>query len=210
MRITLTGIAKYMTSSSAQQRKVLRDYKYPDPEGTAQAAYYRDAYNSIRDYHRNRQGIHWLLSQADDLDDRKQTAPTQQAQIRITHNAQAIRHYSTHFGHRTIQCDSPLSMTYSYAGVLIRVTPDLNGTERGHQRLLKIQFARSSDPDKHAKIVGQIMMEAASLNGLQLRGSSVRVWDCHTGADHQARVRSRIKAEIEAACQNIAAIWPHI
>ena len=31
-RVTLTGLAKYMMASSSQQRKILRDYKYPKPE----------------------------------------------------------------------------------------------------------------------------------------------------------------------------------
>ena len=43
IKISLKGFAKYMVANSAQQRKILTDYKYPQPEGQAMATYYREA-----------------------------------------------------------------------------------------------------------------------------------------------------------------------
>jgi hypothetical protein len=40
IKIGLKGLAKYMTSRPAAQRKVLWDYKNSDPEGQAQASKY--------------------------------------------------------------------------------------------------------------------------------------------------------------------------
>jgi hypothetical protein len=48
IKISLKGLAKFMTASPSAQRKVLRDYKYPKPEGEAQASFYRDARRDIR------------------------------------------------------------------------------------------------------------------------------------------------------------------
>lgn len=42
IKIGLKGLAKFMTSALAAQRKVLRDYKYPRQEGQTHASYYRD------------------------------------------------------------------------------------------------------------------------------------------------------------------------
>ncbi len=35
IKLSAKGLAKFMTLSAAGQRKVLRDYKYPDEEGAA-------------------------------------------------------------------------------------------------------------------------------------------------------------------------------
>ena len=53
MRMSARGLVRFMTSSPAAQRKVLRDYKYPEPEGVAQASYYRDVMDVIERYHGN-------------------------------------------------------------------------------------------------------------------------------------------------------------
>jgi hypothetical protein len=51
IRLTAKGLAKYMTSGAASQRKILRDYKFPDPEGAVQAKYYAEARRVIEQYH---------------------------------------------------------------------------------------------------------------------------------------------------------------
>ena len=51
IKITAKGLAKYMTSGEARKRKILRDYKFPDPEGAVQSKYYAEARRVIEDYH---------------------------------------------------------------------------------------------------------------------------------------------------------------
>ena len=62
LKLSAKGLAKFMTSSAAGQRKVLRDYKYPDEEGTAQAAYYREACDIVAQYHRDGHDKLWLVT----------------------------------------------------------------------------------------------------------------------------------------------------
>lgn len=40
IKITAKGLAKFMIANAAQQRKILKDFKNPDPDGFAQKLYY--------------------------------------------------------------------------------------------------------------------------------------------------------------------------
>lgn len=100
-RVTLTGLAKYMMASSSQQRKILRDYKYPKPEGTAQAKYYRDTYRLLYSFHSRGHDVSWLLAQADFLATTRAPA-NRSAQRRVDRNVAAIRRYVKYFGSRNL------------------------------------------------------------------------------------------------------------
>jgi hypothetical protein len=55
------------------------------------------------------------------------------------------------------------------------------------------------------------MFEAALVDGLKLPSSQVLYVDVPRGVRYKAaRLGARMRANIEAACQNIAAIWPTI
>ena len=60
--ITLKGLAKFMVATPAQQRKILRDYKYPKEEGQAMAQYYKEARDVIYSFHKNKHPKEWLAT----------------------------------------------------------------------------------------------------------------------------------------------------
>ena len=67
IRITAKGLAKYMTSGEASKRKILRDYKFPDPEGAVQIKYYAEARAVIEHYHGSGNDPSIIVSAVDDL-----------------------------------------------------------------------------------------------------------------------------------------------
>ena len=207
-RVTLTGLAKFMMASSSQQRKILLNYKYPKPEGSAQAKYYRDTYRILHSFHSRGHNVSWLLAQADFL--AATPAAVDRSAHRIDRNVAAIRRYAKYFGSRSLHSHKETPrLTISYAGLLIKATSDVFASESRFDRLIKYQFAQSDDPRQHAKILCQVMLEAAQQAGLSLRSSAIRVWDCQTGHEYQlARVGARLKSDIEASCQAIVALWP--
>ena len=208
-KISLTGLAKFMTASSSAQRKVLKDYKYREPEGVAQAAYYREGRRTVQGFHRDARDRDWLLTEATALSGQKAGLPDG-AQKRLESNVRAIRAYARHFSDRNLAFESPPKLEYAHAGLVINVRPDLWGTERGH-RLIKVQFAKPSDPEQTAKVIGQVMLAAATEAGMNLPSSAMRVWDCRKGEDYKlARVGARLQADIEAACETISDLWPAI
>jgi hypothetical protein len=60
IKIGVKGLAKFMTSTAAAQRKVLQDYKFPDEdEPKAMRLYYGEAVDSIRTYHGRELPVDW-------------------------------------------------------------------------------------------------------------------------------------------------------
>ena len=74
------------------------------------------------------------------------------------------------------------------------------------------RVARSQAPKNEVvTIVSQAMFEAANLDGMDLKSTQVLYVDvprCHTYKG--ASLGTRMRKNIEAACQNIAAIWDSI
>ncbi len=107
--ISVRGLAKYMTASAAGQRKILRDFKYPNPEGTAQAAYYRDARNIISRYHENRHPSLWLVQKGASLVAESKRASGSRA-TRLGHNGRAVTEYASQFGRKSFSMLDELTM----------------------------------------------------------------------------------------------------
>jgi hypothetical protein len=97
-KISLKGLADYMTASHTRQRTVLRQYKYPEEdEAQAKIIYYREARDRVAVLHRSDRDSNWLLQQAAQLDTLAAMS-TGQTKTRLRHNARALRAYANHFG----------------------------------------------------------------------------------------------------------------
>jgi hypothetical protein len=208
--ITLKGLAKFMVASPAKQRKILRDFKYPQEEGIPQALYYREARDFICAYYRNHHPKAWLGDKARQLRELA-AASGGQTKARLNHNARSLEAYANHFSHRKFDVLEDLALPLIASGVRVKVTPDLHVREGSTERIIKLEFTRDEPVPQVIKIVSQAMYEAALKNNHPLLSGGVLYMDVTRGTVHKgARAGSRIKAEIEAACQNIAALWPLI
>lgn len=207
IKISLKGLAKFMAGNSAQQRKVLRDFKYPDPEGFAQTIYYREARDFITAYHQNRQPIQWLFDRASQLDAIADQS-SGQTTTRYKNNARAIRGYARYFGNRKFEVLPDVSLAVTYAGVMVTVFPDLHVRENRAEKIIKFEFSKDAPDDKMVKVIAQAMYEAQSNDGMRLKSSSVLYIDVRRGVTHKgARAGSRMRHEMEAACKNISTLW---
>lgn len=210
IKISLKGLAKFMTGSAASQRKVLRDFKYPDPEGRAQATYYREARDFIFAYHKNGHPRQWLEEMGRNLGSMAALS-SGQTQSRYRHNARALHNYAEHFGNRVFEVLPSVSLNLSYDGVIVTVFPDLHVREKGAEKIIKLEFGKDAPDDRVVRIISQAMFEAQAEQGLGLSSSAVLVFDVPRGqVRHGARIGSRMRSDIEAACTNIAAIWDGI
>jgi len=210
VKISVKGLAKFMTSTPANQRKVLRDYKHPDPEGNVQRVYYKEARDAILSYHKHGHDKRWLTSKARQLADQG-TLLGGRAGKRFQHNARGLRGYAHYFADRRFELLAALRLQYSAAGVRISVTPDLHVVERRLEKVIKLEFSKEEPDPTVIRIINQAMFEAATAHGLDVTSSGVLVLDVPRGHVHKgARMGSRMKRELEAACQNIATLWPGI
>lgn len=210
IKIGLKGLAKFMTASAAGQRKVLRDYKFPDDEGTAQAAYYREARDLVAEYHRHAHPAEWLREKAAIL---QSTAAALGGRVgtRLRHNSRGLIDYSTHFPSKAYMVLPERKFFVTFGDVRISVLPDLHVQEKGRERFLKLEFAKNEPSAETVKIVSQIMFEAALIAKIPVGSSDVIYLDVARGRSYKgARVGSRLKTEVEAACANITSLWDGI
>lgn len=208
IQLSLKGLAKFMTASAAGQRKVLHDYKYPADEGQAQAKYYRDARNAIARYHKHKHPKSWLVQEATDLLAASKAAPKPQIGTRLKNNARALKCYATHFPSALYDVLPDVNLALTFGGVQITVNPDLHVQEKGKEKLLKLEFAADEPDATVVKIISQAMLEAALDDGMGLTSGQVLYVDVPRGISHKgARLGAMMRRNIEASCQNIAAIW---
>jgi hypothetical protein len=209
IKIGLKGLAKFIASSPAAQRKVLRDYKYPKREGEAQALYYREARLLIRRNHLRGNPEGWLSARSQELSLKAQTQSGAGA-LRACHNARALPEYNQFWGNKTFEILGDLSLSLSYSGVTISIYPDLHVREAA--------WRESSSWSSHqghrvtsSSGLSQAMFEAASAAGLNLWSADILLVDVPRKTVYRgARMRSRTAKDIEAAYQTIADIWPSL
>jgi len=209
-RVTVKGFANFVVARPAKQRKIVHDFKFPDPEGRAQAAYYREARKGISTYHTKNYEVDWLITTAEKLDDLADSAP-QIAGTRLRHNSRAIRQYAEAFASKRYEVFTSGTFELVHNDVNIAVHPDLFVREGSQLKLIKFDFGVEPPDEMVAKVVGQVMYEAANQSGLTLFPSQVLFVDVARHQVHKGtRVGSRMAIEIRAACENISAIWETI
>lgn len=212
-RLSIKGLADYMTSSARRQRSILRSHKYPDEdESRARILYYREARDRVAVYHQSGEDPDWLIDQADQLALLAASFNTRsRRRMRLLHNARALRAYAESFAGRVFEVLPDLRLALEFNDVVVTVAPDLHITERGREKIIKLEFATDEPADHLIRIICQAMFEAASVAELALSSSQILLLDVPRAVEHRgARMRSRMAAEIEAACENISAIWDRL
>jgi hypothetical protein len=129
--------------------------------------------------------------------------------IRLRNNSRALREYEQCWGGKHFQVLKPMLLALHFHGVRISVYPDLHVLEDQKEKIVKLEFSSDEPSIGMLKIMSQAMLEAAFEGGLGLSASGVLILDVPRKKLHRvARVGSKIKKEIEAACQTISDIWP--
>lgn len=210
IKIGVKGLAKFMTASSAGQRKILRDYKFPDEEGTAQAAYYREARDLVAEFHRHAHAAQWLREKAAVL---QSTASALGGRVatRLRHNSRGLNDYASNFPSKAYEILPERKFYVAFGDVRVSIRPELHVREKDRERFLKLEFAKDEPDEDTIKVISQIMFEAALAAKIPVTSSDVLYVDVARGKTHKgARVGSRMRTEIEAACANISAMWDSI
>jgi len=210
IKLSLKGLAKFMTSGPAAQRKILRDFKYPDPEGHAQAMYYREARDFIVAHHKSGHGAAWLHAQAGSLAGLAKLSAGQ-TRVRLAHNARALAQYADSFAEKKWKLLDPVRFQLMFGSVRVSVSPDLHVAEKSKERLVKLEFSEDDPDPKVIAILSQAIFQAAQASNVPVSASGVLVLDVPRGEAHKgARMGSRLAQDLEAACDTIEAVWGRI
>ena len=210
-KISVKGLAEYMTSSATAQRSILRQYKYPDEDSSrAKILYYREARDRIVAFHRTKKDPAWLLAEAASLNALAMLSAGR-TRTRLNHNARALRDYNKSFGDKIYKILPDISLAVAYGDIRVTAFPDLHVREGTNEKIIKLDFSVERQPDEVARIICQVFFEAANLAGINLPSKNVLFVDVTRGRElKEARVRSRTLRNIEATCESISAIWDRI
>jgi len=208
IKMSVKGLAKFMTASPSGQRRILREFKFPDEdEPRAMRLYYGEATDAIKAYHANGKARQWLHDQADALSQLAVSLGGQSA-IRLRNNARGLRQYADNFSRRRFDVLPDLRMELVYEDVRITVVPDLHVSERGKEKILKLDFTSRTADAQVIRIVSQCMFEAFRTSHGSITSSSVLYLEVANGTEHHgARIGARLLGEVKAACDNINALW---
>ena len=171
------------------------------------AVYYREARDFITAFHRGGHPPDWLVARAERLSElAKGLKGTPRTRLR--NNERAVRAYAKTCGSKTLEVVGTTRLDLGYGRVRVSVVPDLYVRENGSERLLKLDFAVPvPDPDI-VKIVTQAIFEASASAGMKIVAKHCAYLHVETGKEYGgARMGARLAKDIEAACQNLAAIW---
>lgn len=207
--ISFTALADFMTASAVTQRKTLLDYKYPDEdEPRAKRLYYREAREAIQAYHSGAKEAEWLQTQADRLAQMADLSPNPRTKTRLANNARVLVAYAKHYDGKSLLLRPPFHGELRYGNILVRVNPDLHGTEHGRVRVIRLDFSKRTPDRKYSTIVVQLMYEAAAARGLALPTSAFIVRHIESRTNFSgARKGAKLMRDITATCENIEGIW---
>jgi hypothetical protein len=210
IKISVKGLAKFMTSGSVGQRSVLKNFKFPDPQGAVQAAYYSEARRAIEEFHESENDAASIVEEVKKLSEKAYSA-SENSRVRIEHNIRALQSYLNIFGTENFTILPCPRLSLIHNSVSVGSTPDLCARYKGRRKLIKLDLGTRSPDPKVVNIVLQVIFEAAQLANLSIEPRDVLYLDVPGETIHRtAKTRSRLKKEIEAACENIEALWPSI
>lgn len=207
--LSARGLVRYLAAGPAAQRKILYDFKYPAPEGTAQASYYRDLRAAVARFHKDRLPVEWLFRRAVELEV-PATGSSAARRTRLAANARAIRSYCEFIpeSHYALLPIPHLRMVDG--DVTIRVNVDFRILDDGAERMLLLLPAKRVT-DEEARLHCNLVAEAAERAGLAIPPRAVSAFVLHRGRIvHASASRTKFRTDLEAALQNIAGIWPTI
>ena len=208
IKITAKGLAKFMTAGESRKRTILRDFKHPDPEGFAQANYYREAREAIRQFLKGETDLATLNQRAAALRVGALSASGSTV-TRLRSNARAIAQFARNFP--DFECDvlnDIDDLSVLHAGVRVSASPDLHVRLRGRETLVRLDFSKQPQLALVPRVMCQLMADACASCGVAIAPKDCLYIDVPRGTQHRkAKARSRASKNILAAMENVKAIW---
>jgi hypothetical protein len=210
-KLSLRGLAKYMTASPHMQRQTLHEFKYPnEAAAAAMRHYYVPAVQAVTVYHANNRGADWLRECAAALDAQAAVEAQAGRSLKLTSNAKALRHYAKNFADRKFTILKQPICRLQYGDVIISVRPDLRVIENGTEKIIRLGFHSKAPDPRAVKIEAQCLFEGAAQE-LSLSSSQVLHFDVPRGSVTKgARLGARLTKDITATCAMISTLWDSI
>lgn len=213
MKISVNGLAKFILGSPATQRRILRDFKFPNfPNGARkpQIVRYSEARAGIKKYHESGNDKSILVKAVADLAMKRAENPEKDA-ARINDNIRAIESYMKYFSENNFEVLQTPRPIYARNDVLVSAMPDLYVSENGTRKLIKLDFNQGKPNPDAVSIIVKVMHEASAQAELGVKPKDVIYLDVSRRAQYNgSKLNKRLKNDIDAACDTIHDMWPNI
>ena len=206
--LTMTGVAKYMASDSAEDReKMLYDYKFPDPEGRARGDYYNWAKGAIRAYHESGNDRAVLDAKMREME-QKMHEGSPQARAKVENNHRVLTSYRSFFGEQAYVPLEHNPVRVLVEGVEIRLRPHLLAMEGKRTRVIQYAYGRDGASKEELQFSKQLLLFYATKAEMEVKASDCILLEIATGQTHIASaVGKKFEAKLKAALREIRRAW---
>jgi hypothetical protein len=214
IKISVTGLVKFMKSGPATQRTLLKTYKFPTEKNVKkrpQIVRYSEARTAIKKYHENSNDVATLLAAVTALEKKAATAGPDKDTSRLRDNIRAIEAYMKYFSKsKFVVLENPRPK-YIHSSVEVSTSPDLFVEENGNKKLIKLDFNVSPLDSESIKIILKVMYEASISKNLTVKPKDVIYLDVSRNEQYNGeKLNQKLKNDIDAACETIEDIWPKV
>src|SRR5579871_162022 len=209
--LTLNGVIKVLAATSAIEREnILRDFKFPDPEGKAQSHYYQPARDLIRRYHESGNDL-TVFQEGLRVLEASYAGTTYHGQLKIENNIRVVRAYQGYFGKRKFEplTHQPVSLTVE--GVLLSLRPDMLAKEKSRLCVLRYAFGKDGASTGEMRYSPQMLHFYARQAKLDVANSDCQLLVVADGTSKRCTgVMSRFEARLRGEMRVVKALWPMI
>jgi hypothetical protein len=213
IKISVSGLAKFMKATPSRQRTMLKDYKFKtDRFGRKrpQIVRYSEARAAIVKYHQSGNEVSLLVTAVANLQKKEASNPEKDSS-RIRDNIRAIETYMKYFSESKFTVLDTPKPKYVHGEVEVSATPELYVEEGGKKKLIKLDFNLQKPDEDSVNIILKVMYEASLLHNLSVSPKDVVYLDVSRQNQYiGSRLNKRLKQDIDAACETIADIWPKV
>jgi hypothetical protein len=208
-KLSMKGLAQFMTAGPSRQRSILRDHKFPKA-AVPMIGYYTAARNAIKRYHEETQNPAIIVEEVAGLR-KKMIGASKQTVSRLENNIRALQGYLEYFGKRSFRVLETPRLKYLRGDVAVSVVPDLMVEENGVREMIKLDCNRAGASKEQIDVMLQLMYESASAAAIGVKPKGIAYIDAIRNKQHVgAKLKRTLKKDIDAACDNVSAMWPGI
>jgi len=213
IKISVAGLAKFMRATASRQRSMLKDYKFPftkDGKRKPQIVRHSEARAAVIKYHSSGNDISILEKAVEELAETSEQHPEKDTS-RFSDNVRAIKTYVKYYKDRKFVVLTHPKPKYIHGEVEVSTSFDLYVEEEGTKKLIKLDFNNTKPNEEDINVILKVTHEASIAKELGVQAKNVIYLDVIRQQEFSGKkLNTRLKRDIDAACDTIADIWPKV
>lgn len=206
--LSFNGVVKVLSASSAKDREdLIRDYKYPEPEGKAKGYYYGIARDTIRKYHAANNDCGVVDTSLEAVQSLYKEANAAKMS-KLDNNIRVARAYMRHFGDKKYVPQDAPKIIADCEGVSLRMRPDFLAAEGKRTRIVRYEFSQKGATNDEIQFSLQMLAFYARAAGVEVQNSDCQLLIVADGTVKTlSGVSTRFEPKLKSAMREVRRIW---